>query len=91
MAAYFSKSESETSEALKQTANEIRTQNLKTKEAMRKFSQAFIFARQLSVQEAAYLCLPELWLRKCFPRITFINTSLPNDTISILKPDTELD
>ena len=58
---------------------------------MRKLSQAFISARQLSVQEVVYLCLPELWLRKYFPKAAFINTSLPNDRIRILKPETELD
>ena len=49
MTPYFSKSENETSEALKQAVNGIRNQNLKTKESMRKISQAFISARQLSV------------------------------------------
>ena len=86
--AYSSKSESEISETFKHAVNEIRNQNLKTKEAMQKFSQGFIYARELSVQEVVYLCLPELRLRKCFLRVTFINTSLPNDTIRILKPET---
>ena len=58
---------------------------------MRKLSQTFISTRQLSVQEPVYHCLPELWLRKCFPRVTFINTSLHNDRIRILKPERELD
>ena len=58
---------------------------------MQKLLQAFISARQLSVQEAVYLCLPKLWLRKCFPRVTCINTSLPNHKIRILKPETKLD
>ena len=49
MTPYFSKSETETSEALKQAVNGIRNHNLKTKENMRKISQAFISARQLSV------------------------------------------
>ena len=49
MTPYFSKSENETSEALKQAVNGIRNQNLKTKESMRKISQAFVSARQLSV------------------------------------------
>ena len=60
MTAWFSKSESETSEALKQAVNDIRNQNLKTKETMKKLSQAFFSARQLSVPEAVYLCRPEL-------------------------------
>lgn len=58
---------------------------------MQKLSQAFNSARHLSVQEAVDLCLPELCLRKCFRRVTFINTSLPNDRIATLRPETELD
>ena len=49
MTVSFSKSISETSEVLKQAVNEIRNQNLKTKEAMRKFSQGSTSTRQLSV------------------------------------------
>ena len=58
IASYFSKSETETLETLKQALNGIRNQNLKTKETTRKLSQAFISARQLSIQKAVYLCLP---------------------------------
>ena len=90
MTACFSKSECETSEALKQTVNDIRNQNLKTKEATRKLSQAFISAKQLSFQEAVYLCLLELWSRKRFPGVIFINTILNNERIRILKPETKL-
>ena len=31
----------------------------------------------MSVQEAVYLCLPELWLRKCQQGVMFLNTNLP--------------
>ena len=55
---------------------------------MGKLSQAFISARQLSIQEAMYLCLPKLWLRKFFPRVNFINTSLFNLSLcQLLKND----
>ena len=55
---------------------EIKEQNLQGKEAMYKLACSFICSRQLSVQEAVYFCLPELWLRKCCPAILFINTNL---------------
>ena len=58
--AYFSKSEHETSEVLRQVEKEIKAQKIKTKESMYKIAHAFTNARQLSVQEAGYLCLPEL-------------------------------
>ena len=65
MKAYFSKSESDMSSALKQVVNEITNQNFKTKKGTGKHSQPFISARRLSVQEAVYLCLSELWFEKC--------------------------
>ena len=46
--------------------------------------------RQLSVQEAVYLCLPELWLRKCFPKTTFLNSNLPNERVRMCKSENEL-
>ena len=76
MNAYFSKSETETTEALKHAVHEIRTQNTATRKAMYKLAQAFISSRQLSVQEAVCFRLQKLWLRKCFPVVPFVNTSL---------------
>ena len=90
MTAYFSKSETETTEALKHAVHEIRTQNTATRKAMYKLAQAFISSRQLSVQEAVYFCLPELWLRKCFPDVRFVDTSLPRDRIRISKSKEEI-
>ena len=49
MTAYFSKSETETTEALKHAAHEIRTQNTATRKAMYKIAQAFISSTQLLV------------------------------------------
>ena len=49
------------------------------------------YSRQLSVQEAVYNVLPELWLRKCSPGISFINTNLPNNRISMIKSKEELE
>ena len=47
MTAYFSKSESKISRALKQIVNEIINKNFKTKKGMGKHSQAFVSATQL--------------------------------------------
>ena len=87
MAAYFSQPESELSEPLKQAAKETKKQNLNVRDAMKKIA----YSRQLSVQEAVYNVLPELWLRKCSPGISFINTNLPNNRIRMIKSKKELD
>ena len=89
--ACFSKSESEVSESLKQTAKETKNQNLNVRDAMKKTAYSFIISHQLSVQEAVYNVLPELWLRTCSPGIYFINTNLPNNRIRMIKPKEELE
>ena len=85
MTAYFSKSESEVSESLKQAAKQIKNQHLNMHDAMKKIAYSFISSRQLSVQEAVCNVLPELWIRKCSPGISFINTNLPNNRITMIK------
>ena len=49
------------------------------------------YSRQLSVQEAVYNVLPELWLRKCSPGISFINTNLHNNRIRMINSKEELE
>ena len=85
MTAYFSKSESEVSESLKQAAKEIKNQNLNVRDTRKKLAYSLISSRQLSVQEAVYNILPELGLRKCSPGLSFINTNLPNNRIRMIK------
>ena len=91
MTAYFSKSESEVSESLKQAAKKITKQNLNVRDAMKEIAYSFISSRQLSVQEVVYNVLPELWLRKCSPEISFINTNLPNNRIRMINSKEELE
>ena len=77
MTAYFLKSENSTSVAMKQVVQEIKLQNLSARVAIKKLAHSFICSRQMSVQEAVYLCLPELWLRKCQQGVMFLNTNFP--------------
>ena len=49
MAAYFSKSETDTTEAMKHAVDKIRTQSIGTGKAMYKLAKAFISARQFSL------------------------------------------
>ena len=44
----------------------------------------------MSVQEAAYLCLVELWPRKCQPGVLYFNTNIPNERIRLLKSEEEM-
>ena len=83
MCGYFSKSEDATSEAMKQAAKESAESNMTTKEQMRKIARAYLTKRECSVQEAVYHIMPELWLRKCNPRVIFANSNLPADRYKV--------
>ena len=60
------------------------------RDAMKKIAYSFISSHQLSVKEAVYNVLPELWHRKCSSEISFINTNLPNNRIRMIKSKEEL-
>ena len=90
MCAYFSKSESESSHAMKLAAQEIRSSKMKQKDAMFKLASAFTNSRQLSVNEAVYHCLPEMKLRWVFPGVSFVDTNLPANRIRICKSEQEI-
>ena len=87
MTAYFSKS---TLEAMKQAVQETKLQNLSARVTMKKLAYSFTCSRQMSIQEDFYLCLPELWLRKCQPGVMFLNTNLPHERVKLLKTKKEL-
>ena len=87
MTAYFSKSEHETSKTLRQAKKEIKNKKTKTKEVIYKIAHVFTNTHQVSFQEAAYLCLPELWLRKMSPSVLYVNTNISSKRIRMLKSE----
>ena len=78
MCAHFSKAEDETSEAAKQAAKEALSGNKSHYEKMKAIARAYATKRECSVQEALHLVMPELWLRKIFPKLVFLNRNLPD-------------
>ena len=64
---------------MKQAVQEIKYQKLSAMEAMKKLAYSFICSGQMSVQEAVYICLPKLWLRKCQSGVLYFNTYVPNE------------
>ena len=38
-----------------------------------------------------YLVMPELWLRKIFPKVIFLNSNLPDKRYKIFKKRNEID
>lgn len=89
MCSYFSKSETESSVAMKKAVEE--SQDLDFKDQMKKIAIAFLSFRQCSAQEAVYKLLPELWLRKIFPAVSFANTDLPDKRFRMCKSVEDLE
>ena len=62
MCSYFSKAETETSQAMQEASKEVKNLKLSAKDAMYKFASSYATSRSLSLQEAVCYSLPELWL-----------------------------
>ncbi|XP_057310099.1 uncharacterized protein LOC130648095 [Hydractinia symbiolongicarpus] len=91
MCAYFLKCEDETSQAMKQAAKEAFNSNKSYTEQMKLIAKVFTTKRECSVQEAVYLIMPELWLRKTFPKVVFANTNLPEKRYRMCRSKHEID
>ena len=90
MCAYFSKAEDETSEAMKQAAKEAPNARKTEFETMKAIAKAYSTKTECSVQEALYHILPELWLRKIFPKVIFLNSNMPESATGFFKRDAKL-
>ena len=90
MCSYFSKTETSSSNAMKEALAQCKELDKDKFETMRKIAQAYSDNRECSVQEAVYQLMPELWLRKGYPQVMFVNTNLPDNRFHMFKPEEEL-
>ena len=88
---YFSKDETECSQAIINAAKEANQANLSVRDGLRKIGAAFLSTREVSAQECVYRCMPELWLRKIFPKTLFVSTDFPENRVRFAKKQQELD
>ena len=88
---YFTKDETECSQAIINAAKEAKQANLNVRDGLRKIGAAFLSTREVSAQECVYRCMPELWLRKIFPKTVFISTDFPENRVRFAKRQEELD
>lgn len=88
---YFTKDETECSQAIVNAAKEAKAANLSLRDGLKKIGAGFLSTREVSSQECVYRSMPELWLRKIFPKTVFVNTNVPNKRIHVAKPQEELD
>ena len=90
MCQYFSKTEDQRSQAMKQTAKEAFENNIHHHDTMKTIAKAYLSNRECSVQEAVYHILPELKLRRIFPAVYFVNTYPPEERVKVLLSEKEL-
>ena len=90
MCAYISKSEDESTEAMKQAAKEALESNASLREKMKSISRAYRTHREMSIQEAVSIVLPEIWLRKTSPGVVFANSNLPENRYRVCKSQEEI-
>ena len=88
---YFTKDETECSQAIANAAKEARSSNVNIRDGLKKIGAAFLSTREVSLQECVYRCMPELWLRKIFPKTVFVSTDLPERRVRVTKTQNELD
>ena len=77
MCADFSKAEDKRSEAMKQAVKDAINEKKSDFERMKAIARAYATKMECSVQEAVYLVMPELWLRKTSPKVLFLNSNIP--------------
>ena len=76
---------------MKQVAKEASVSGKSNFEKMRAVARAYSTKREWSVQEAVYLVVPELWLRKTLPKVIFLNNNIPEKRYRIFRRKEDLD
>ena len=82
---YISKAQKGMSQLLRQACFEARQGNSNIKQQVRDIGNKFLNSVEISAQEAVYIVL-QLPMKKCSRQVIFINTSLPNERVQLLKP-----
>ena len=76
---------------MKQAAKEALSGNKLHYENIKAIARIYATKMECSVQEAMYLFMPQLWLRKIFPKEVFLNSHLPDKRYKIFKKKNEID
>ncbi|XP_066925712.1 uncharacterized protein [Clytia hemisphaerica] len=90
MCAYLSKTEDEISHAMTQAVKDAFENGGDKYEQMKSVAHAYVSKREVSVQEAVYLSMPQLWLRKLYPGVTFANTNVPEKRFRMCLSEDEI-
>ena len=88
---YFAKDETECSQAILNAAKEAKSSNMSIRDGLKKIGATFLSTREVSSQQCVYRCMPELWLRKIFPKTVFVSTDLLEKRVCVTKTQNTLD
>ena len=75
---------------MKQAAREAYESGKPVCEVMKSVARAYRTHREMSVQEAVTIALPEVWLRKTCPTVVFANSNLPEKRYRICRSEAEI-
>jgi len=87
---YISKSNGGMSKLMRDVCKDVKNGNLTLKERLRKFVNVFMNSSEISAQEAAFWVLG-LPLSSCSRHSIYLNTSLPEERVILVKSKDELD
>lgn len=90
VASYITKSQRGMSELLRKATEEARQGNQTIKQQIKAVGNKFLNAVEISAQEAVYICL-QLPMKKSSRQVVFLNTSPPEERVTLLKPTSVLD
>ena len=76
---------------MKQAAKEALSGNKSHYEKIKAIARVYATKMEYSVQEAMYLFMLQLWLRKIFPKEVFLNSNSPDKRYEIFKKKNEID
>lgn len=78
------------SELLRKATEEVRHGNQTIKQQIKMIGHKFLNSVEISAQEAVHICL-QLPMKKSSRQVIFLNTSPPEERVTLLKPNSILD
>ena len=90
MCSHLSKQEDECSESMKQAFKESLQKEAGSYEQMKSVAHAYASKCECFLQEAVYQIMPELWLRKVFPGVLYLNSNIPEKRVRMMLSKKEI-
>ena len=90
MFSYLSKQEHEYFRAMKQAFNESLERSAESCEQMNSTAHPYVSNRECSPHKVVYQVMPELWLRKVFPGVLYVNSNIPEKRVRMMLNEKEI-